>query len=797
MRKISKNSPAVRLGDTRNKPELAFYTSSLEKINQLDFTALPDQALQEKAVELKTKANQGVQPDQLLPVSFALVREASRRVLGLRPYDVQILAGLALHRERIVEMQTGEGKTLAAVAPAFLNGLYHTGVHILTFNDYLARRDAQWMGPIFEFLGLSVGYIQEGMSPEARKKAYQADITYVTAKEAGFDYLRDQRCTDLQGRVHRGYGYAIVDEADSILIDEARIPLVIAGNTEDKEHRTKRAAAIVAALSTDDYELDEYERNVFLSESGLKKVEASLNGINLYDERNYEWLTLINCALHARVLLKRDVDYIVRDNRIELVDEFTGRVADKRHWPDGLQEAVEAKEGITGGQRGRILDTITIANYMGLYTKLAGMTATAQTSRDEFMSLYKRDIVQISTHHPCIRIDQPDLIFTHREAKEKALLEEISSVHATGRPILIGTASIEESERLYQMLQERGIQCQVLNAKNDEAEAELIAQAGDVGAVTVSTNMAGRGTDIRLGGKKEERRDEVVRLGGLYVIGTNRHESRRVDNQLRGRAGRQGDPGSSRFFISLEDPLFKRFGVMDALPEKYRGLRQDGPIAEKAFAETIEHIQRVIEGQNLEIRKNLTKYNYILEQQRQIILLQKEAVLYGTGSLLQNHPRYQELEKSYGKDLMQKVERQIVLHHLNEGWANYLEEVGSIREGIHLTGIAGKNPVDEFHLTVIPLFNEVLQSVREEAVRCFEQADITPLGIDLEKEGLKGPSSTWTYLVEDNPFGSEGMFMRFIKGTGKQTINLFKKLLSRQERAGKWHRLNLEKDGNR
>ncbi len=472
------------------------------------------------------------------------------------------------------------------------------------------------------------------------------------------------------------------------------------------------------------------------------------------------------------------MDYIVRENRIELVDEFTGRVADKRHWPDGLQEAVEAKEGITGGQRGRILDTITIANYMGLYTKLAGMTATAQTSRDEFISLYKRDIVQIPTHHPCIRADEPDLIFTHRQAKERALLEEISSVHATGRPILIGTASVEESERLFQMLQGRGIQCQVLNAKNDEAEAELIAQAGDFGAVTVSTNMAGRGTDIRLGGRNEERRDEVVKLGGLYVIGTNRHESRRVDNQLRGRAGRQGDPGSSRFFISLEDPLFKRFGVINALPEKYRNLHQDGPIAEKTFIQTIEHIQRVIEGQNLEIRKNLTKYNYILEHQRRIISDQKEALLQGSGGILRDHPRYQTLEKVYDKDLMQKVEREIVLYHLNEGWADYLEEVGAIREGIHLTGFAGKNPVDEFHMTIIPLFNTILQSINESAIRCFEEAEITQNGIDLEKEGLKGPSSTWTYLVEDNPFGSDGIFIHFVKKTGTLAMNLFKRMLA-------------------
>ncbi|MBP7175399.1 MAG: accessory Sec system translocase SecA2 [Thermoclostridium sp.] len=773
-----KQVPVVRMEDDKNHLELNFYAACLKKINETDFKNCPDQVLKGFAAELGNKANQGIQSDLLLPASFAVVREASRRILGLWPYDVQILAGIALHKERLVEMQTGEGKTLAAVAPAFLNALYKKGVHILTFNDYLAKRDALWMGPVYEFLGLSVGYIQEEMSPDARKKAYQADITYVTAKEAGFDYLRDQRCFELQGRVHRGYHYAIVDEADSILIDEARIPLVIAGNTQDREDRTKRAAAIISTLVATDYELDEYERNVTLSEAGLKRVEASLGGINLYEEQNYEWLTLINCALHARVLLKRDVDYIIRDNQIELVDEFTGRVAEKRHWPDGLQEAVEAREGINSGQRGRILDTITVANYMGLYTKLSGMTATAQTSRDEFISLYKRDIVQIPTHHPCIRVDEPDLIFTHRRAKEQALVKEISLVHATGRPILIGTSSIEESERLSGLLKEKGIQYRVLNAKNDEIEAELIAQAGDLGAVTVSTNMAGRGTDIRLGGKNERRRDDVVGLGGLYVIGTNRHESRRIDNQLRGRAGRQGDPGTTRFFISLEDPLFKRFGLINALPEKYRELRQDSPIDEKVFAQSIEHIQRVIEGQNLEIRKNLTKYNYILEHQRRIISEQKDALLLGKGSILRSHPRYQSLQKLYGEEVMQRVEREIVLYHLNEGWAYYLDEVSAIREGIHLTGFAGKNPMDEFHMTIIPLFNEHLQTTNKAIIRCFEEADITEKGIDLEKEGLKGPSSTWTYLVEDNPFGSDGMFIHFVKKTGTLALTLFKRMLA-------------------
>ena len=777
MRISNSKIPTVRMESTQNQLEITDYASCLKKIKQTDFSSYPDHVLKAVAVELKEKAAQGAHPELLLPVSFALVREASKRIIGLLPYDVQILAGIALHRERIVEMQTGEGKTLAAVAPAFLNGLYKKGVHILTFNDYLAKRDALWMGPVFEFLGMSVGYIQEGIDSKTRKKAYQADITYVTAKEAGFDYLRDQMCNDLQSRVHRDHSYAIVDEADSILIDEARIPLIIAGSTHDTEDRTKHAAAIIAALGRDDYELDEYERNVSLSETGLNKIESALNGINLYEEQNYEWLTLINCALHARVLLKRDVDYIVRDNRIELVDEFTGRVADKRHWPDGLQEAVEAKEGVTGGLRGRILDTITIANYMGMYAKMAGMTATAQTSRDEFISLYKRDIVQIPTHHPCIRIDEPDLIFTHREAKEKALLEEISSVHATGRPMLIGTSSVEESERLSALLLRKGIKCQILNAKNNEAEADLIAQAGDYRAVTVSTNMAGRGTDIRLGGKNEERKDIVVNLGGLYVIGTNRHESRRVDNQLRGRAGRQGDPGSSRFFISLEDPLFKRYGIIDALPEKYWDLRQDGPIKEKAFSQTIEHIQRVIEGQNLEIRKNLTKYNYILEHQRRIISELKEALLNGKGSILRNQPRFLFLEKRYGEEVMQRVERDIALYHLNDGWSSYLEEVGSIREGIHLTGFAGKNPVDEFHMTIIPLFNEVLESVNEAIIRCFEEAEVTEIGIDLQKEGLKGPSSTWTYLVEDNPFGNDGIFIHFVKKTGSLALTIFKKML--------------------
>src|SRR5499426_1221801 len=565
---------------------LAPYEEALQEINRRgeDFAPKTDDQLREAAASLRERACGGASSDELLADVFALAREAAARALGMRPFDVQVMAGVALSRGKLVEMQTGEGKTLAAVAPACLNAGAGRGVHVLTFNDYLARRDAAWMGPIYRFLGLSVGAVQEGMSLDARRAAYAADVTYATAKEAGFDFLRDGLCRTPDDLVHRPFNFAIVDEADSILIDEARVPLVIAGERPGSQTSPYRIAEVVAALAEgEDWETDENRRIVSFTERGVDRVEAALGCGDLYAAENYLLLIEVNQALHARALLRRDVDYIVRDGRIDLVDEFTGRVMDDRRWPDGLQAALEAKEALQIRPGGRILGSITLQHFLKHYPRLSGMTATAQPAAEELEGFYGLKVVPIPPNRSCVREDLPDMIFTHKDAKRRALIAEIKRANMTGRPVLVGTSSVEESETLARKLSEVGVVCRVLNAKNDEAEAEIIAKAGAISAVTISTNMAGRGTDIRLGGAGEEEHERVVALGGLYVIGTNRHESRRIDDQLRGRiddqlrgrAGRQGDPGTSRFFVSLEDDLMTRFGIERLIPEKFRPLPQE------------------------------------------------------------------------------------------------------------------------------------------------------------------------------------------------------------------------------
>ncbi|OGD21138.1 MAG: accessory Sec system translocase SecA2, partial [Candidatus Aminicenantes bacterium RBG_13_59_9] len=502
--------------------------------------------------KLRARVASEPHPERAAVEAFALVYEACCRTIELVPHDVQMVAGLAMLERRIAELPTGEGKTLAAVFPAYLQALTGRGVHILTFNDYLARRDAAWMGPIYRLLGLSVGFVQEGMSKPEKRSAYACDVSYATAKEAGFDFLRDQLANETDDLVHRPFHVALVDEADSILVDEARIPLVISGAAGEFNTDAERLAPLIRRLVPGrDYETDEEKRNVFPTDAGLEKLEQSLGCGDLYSSHNEQLLAAVHCALHAAVLLQRDVDYIVRNGRIEIVDEFTGRIMEKRHWPDGLQAAVEAKENLFHGSEGRILGSITLQHYFRLYPQLCGMTATALPSAAELEEFYGLSVAVIPPHRPCIRVDHPDVVFTHKKAKMRALIQEITDVHASGRPILVGTLSVRESEELAAALKESGVHCDVLNAKNDELEAKIIAEAGRLGAVIVSTNMAGRGTDIRLGGGNEAEREEVAALGGLYVIGTNRHESLRIDRQLRGRSGRQGDPGSSRFFISL------------------------------------------------------------------------------------------------------------------------------------------------------------------------------------------------------------------------------------------------------
>ncbi len=552
--------------------DLRAYDAPLAEVNTLEerLRKCRDSELAALGAEIRAAAAAALPRQSVRPRAYALVREAARRTLGLRPFDVQIVAALAMDDGAVVEMQTGEGKTLAAVMPAALNALTGRGVHVLTFNDYLAERDAAWMGPVYGALGLTARHVQQGMTPAARREAYAADVTYVTAKEAGFDHLRDLLAVDPRDIVHRPFHFAILDEADSLMIDEARVPLVIAGSVDRVDSSAASLAALVRSLERGvHFDTDEYERDVELTDEGTAHVEKALGCGNLHDEKNYRLLTGLNCALHALVLLRRDVDYIVRSGRIELVDEFTGRVVDDRHWPDGLQAALEAKEGIRRSSDGCVLDSLTLQHFLRGYPRVCGMTGTARDAAWELQQTYGVEVVVIPTNRPAIRIDQPDVVFTHREAKERAVVDEIRRAATSGRPVLVGTFTIEESERLAAHVRSAGLACEVLNARNDAAEARIVAKAGAPGAITIATNMAGRGTDVRLGGEDEAEHDRVAALGGLYVIGTNRHESHRVDLQLRGRAGRQGDPGESRFFLSLDDDLMVKFGVRNLIPQRF------------------------------------------------------------------------------------------------------------------------------------------------------------------------------------------------------------------------------------
>jgi preprotein translocase subunit SecA len=724
---------------------------------EAEIEALDDDGIRRRAAEVRARIELGAKLDDQLVEVFALVREAARRILGERPFDEQIMAGVALHQGRVAEMQTGEGKTLAAVAPATLNAFLGRGVHIHTVNDYLARRDAAWMRPIYKLLGVSVGCVQEGMSVTDRRKAYARHVTYVTAKEAGFDLLRDGLCLDPGDRVHRPFHFLIVDEADSILIDEARVPLVIAGAVQDEATGLGRLAVLACNLRPDvDFDTDEYSRNINLTEEGTHRVERELAVGNLFAEENLGLLAAVRNAMHAEALLDRDVDYIVRNGRVELVDELTGRVVDDRQWPDGLQAALEAKEGLDLQPEGRILASITMQHFIMSYPRLAGMTATAQPAAEELKESYGLEVVVIATHRSCIRVDHSDRIYTHPEAKRQAVVEEVATVHATGRPILVGTASVAESERLAAALVEKGVACRVLNAKNDEAEAEIVADAGAIGAVTISTNMAGRGTDIRLGGRNEADHDAVVELGGLYVIGTNRHESLRIDRQLRGRAGRQGDPGSSRFFVSFEDDLLLRFGIEELIPRASMPARQEGAVEGRMLRREIDRAQRVVDGQNIDMRKTLKRYSDVLEAQRQFIQDWRRGFLEGEDELVllqeASRDRYMEVRVRVGEEMLEEIERRITLLSIDHGWCDYLAEMARVRDGIHLVTLGGKTPYEVFHEHAREAFARTLELIDERVVSVFESVTITAEGVDWEAEGLLGPSSTWTYLVTDMPF---------------------------------------------
>jgi len=638
--------------------------------------------------------------DDLLAV-VAVVAVVAARVLNMQMFDVQLQGALALARGRIAEMQTGEGKTLACTPAVAWYARAGHGVHVMTVNDYLARRDARWMGGIYEFLGLTVGCIQQTMGTADRRRAYACDITYATANEIGFDSLRDQIALRLDQQVHRPFQSAVIDEADSILIDEARIPLILAGGEAGEEAFARQVDPIVRRfLRGPHFTLDEYGRNIALADEGIRALESVLGCGNLFAESNLPLYTAVHNAIHAHFLLRRNVDYVVKDGAIESVDEFKGRIAPDRRWPAGLHTAIEAKEGLPFRRQGRVLGGMTLQNLVALYPEVCGMTGTAATQAEEFRAFYKLDVEVIPTNRPVIRIDEPDVVFPSKHAKEQAVVEEIGRVYATGQPILVGTASVEESERLSAAL--AGIPHSVLNARNEEAEAQIIAGAGARGAVTISTNMAGRGVDIQL-------REGVAELGGLYVIGMNRHESRRIDHQLRGRAGRQGDPGRSRFFISRQDDLLVKYGIGD-----------------EKLGHDAESIQRLVEGQNLEIRRFLAKYETVIEGQRQWIQERRQTALTAE---------------------MPELERLVTVTTIDDLWSDHLAAITELRSGVHWYSWGGRDPLHEYLTRVDNMYQELEAQLDAEIAARLEEAQ--QKGLDPSQRG-----ATWTYLTTDRPFGN-------------------------------------------
>jgi len=639
----------------------------------------------------------------------------------LRPYDVQILGALALHEGNIIEMQTGEGKTITAVFAAILNALSGKGAHVLTYNDYLARRDAEWMRPVYEFFELKVAYINEGMGMDDKKIAYQADVTYATAKELGFDYLRNNMAYSEDEQVLRDFNFAIIDEADALMIDEARNPLVLAGEIEKAPIDPYETADFVRGLrSGSDFLLNEYRTNLYLTDLGIDKVEKHFGISNLFEDENNLLHSSVNLALQASELLFRDIDYVVKDDKIKLVDELTGRIVEDRKWQNGLQTAVEAKEGLPIQSEGTVLGSISIQHLLKLYPKLAGMTGTAKDAVDEFDNFYDLGVVVIPPNKPLKRIDYQDAIYVDKESKHLALIKEIKNIHSTKRPILIGTLTIKESEELEAELHKYHLSCQILNAKNDELEAKLISSAGKLGAITISTNMAGRGTDILLGGDSTAEREEVVSLGGLHIIGTNRHESIRIDQQLRGRAGRQGDPGSSKFIISVEDDLMVRYKLKELLPKKYRYTSGMVELKDTVFASTVAQAQRIISAQMFEIRKTLFNYTTFVEHQRKFICYKRQELM---------------------KD--QSDKRVNYLNLWDNFWTIHLNYTLQLRAGIYWERLGGNDPLRIFFHRADKHFRQTL-GVTEEQIR---QIQSNKMNLP-----IKRPSSTWTYIANDNPF---------------------------------------------
>lgn len=746
-----------------------------EKINPQEsaLKKLSDSSLANKTNEFKARLAKGETLDDILPDAFAVIREASRRVLGMRQFDVQLIGGIILHRGNIAEMGTGEGKTLVATAPVYLNALEGKGAHVITVNDYLAKRDSEWMGQVYKFLGLSVGLIVHDLDFEQRKIAYNSDITYGTNNEFGFDYLRDNMVSSLDQMVQRPLHYCLIDEVDSILIDEARTPLIISGPGQKSTDNYYVMSKLVPQLKLgEDYTIDEKQKTVAPTEAGVSKMEKMLKVDNLYDTDNLELNHLFVQALRAQAMMEHDRDYVVKDGEVVIVDEFTGRLMYGRRYSDGLHQAIEAKEGLQVQRESQTLATITFQNYFRMYDKLAGMTGTAKTEEQEFIKIYGLEVFQVPTNRPVQRKDLPDVIFKTKRGKYRAVVREIERRHATGQPMLIGTTSIEQSEQLSHMLKEAGIVHNVLNAKYHELEAQIVAQAGQKGQVTIATNMAGRGTDIVLG-------EGVSELGGLAIIGTERHESRRIDNQLRGRAGRQGDPGSSQFFLSLEDDLLRIFGGdnIKKFMEKM-GLEEDEEIRSSMVSSAIQKAQKRVEERNFDIRKYVLEYDDVMNQQRKVVYEQRRKILEGQDmkdqilnmvDMLINHgletyanPKlypeewdfdalikycekyflapgevkldeienmsreeigrklmdiahetYEAREKSIGSSMMRELEKAVMLKVVDSKWMEHLDDMDMLKEGIGLRSYGQRNPIVEYKVEAFNIFSEMQQSMIE------------------------------------------------------------------------------------
>lgn len=765
----------------QDNAEIKKLNKIVDKIEALEegISSLTDEELAAKTQEFKKRLSKGETIDDLLEEAFAVAREATKRVLGMRQYRVQLIGGIVLHQGKIAEMKTGEGKTLVAVAPCYLNALTGEGVHVITVNDYLAERDADTVRPVFDFLGMTVGTIITGQDPNLRRKQYACDISYGTNSEFGFDYLRDNMVTEKAGKVQAKLNYCIIDEVDSILIDEARTPLIISGEGDPVTDLYIRADEFVKTITEEDYDLDKKEHTVSFTESGFKKAEDYFKIRKITNINNMAIYHHINQALTAHKLMSIDDDYVVKDGEVFIVDEFTGRIMDGRRFSDGLHQALEAKERVEIKADNKTMATVTYQNFFRMYAKMSGMTGTAKTEEGEFEQTYRMNVVQIPTNKPVIRKDLDDKVYATEKQKFAAAVEEISKVHATGQPMLVGTATVEKSEYLSDLLKKKGLKHQVLNAKNNKTEAEIIEKAGEIGAITIATNMAGRGTDIKLGNGDSEMEEKVKALGGLYVLGTERHESRRIDNQLRGRAGRQGDPGVSRFFVSIEDEIIKLYGGA-AIEKVGKKLKPDkyGAISSRKLSRAIENAQKGIEGKNFEQRKDVLKYDNVIDKQRKVIYAERDKVLDGVDltetimhmvnltideyveKYINCKPRnyfkfYKGLYNSFmpdgtiiipdakdlsneeiaknvkdiarrvydlksmliGESIFAEEQKKILLKVVDNYWVDHIDLMDQMRQSVGLVSVAQKDPVKEYTIEAYNMFETLNKKIRLETLK--------------------------------------------------------------------------------